>query len=53
MCARSALAFTIVKEPLVYQSVAYGGNGYAGADIVGKEQDDLAQKRGVLLLPAS
>ena len=53
MCARSALAFTIVKEPLVYQSVAYGGNGYAGADIVGKEQDDLAQKRGVcdLFLP--
>ena len=53
MCARSALAFTIVKEPLVYQSVAYGGNGYAGADNVGKEQDDLAQKRGVcdLFLP--
>ena len=55
MCAGDTLAFIIVQKPFVYQYITDGGNRNAGADIICKEQDNLAkQRRGCdLLLPSA
>ena len=53
MRAGRAPAPAVLQKPFVYQRIADGSDGNAGADIIGEEQDDLPQQRGVcdLLLP--
>ena len=55
MGAGCAFALAVIQESFVDQRIADGGDRNTGADIIGKEQDDLPQQRRVcdLLLPSA